>query len=91
MRFSLLDLDAQQITKDKSKITLINNLLKDVVILKPGKRNGVVLLDINDYRTSVKHLFSVIVIQKIPLMLVTGLKTFQKNFLTQVIGLCCLM
>ena len=58
MSFSLLDLDAQQITKDKSKITMMNNLLKDVVILKPDNGNGIVLVDINDCRTSVKHLFS---------------------------------
>ena len=58
MSFSLLDLDAQQITKDISKITMINNLLKDVVILKPDNGNGIVLVDINDCRTSVKHLFS---------------------------------
>ena len=37
---------------------MINNLLEDVVILKPGKGNGIVLLDINDCRTSVKHSFS---------------------------------
>ena len=55
---SLLDLDAQQITKGKSKITMINNLLKDAVILKPDKENGIVLLENNVYRTSVKHLFS---------------------------------
>ena len=58
MRFSLLDFDAQQMTKNKSKITMINNLLKDEVILKPDKGSGIALLDINDYRTSVKHLFS---------------------------------
>ena len=27
-------------------------------MLKPNKGNGIVLLDINNYRTSVKHLFS---------------------------------
>ena len=54
MSFSLVDLDAQQITKDKSAITAINNLLKDLVILKPNRGNGIVLLDISDYRTSVK-------------------------------------
>ena len=54
MSFSLVDLDAQQITKDKSVITTINNLLKDLVILKPNRGNGIVLLDISDYRTSVK-------------------------------------
>ena len=39
MSFSLLSLDAQQIIKDKNKITMINNFLKDVFILKPGKGN----------------------------------------------------
>ena len=58
MSFSLLVLDAQQITKDKRKIRTINNLLKDAVILKPDKRNRIMFLDINDYRTSVKYLFS---------------------------------
>ena len=37
---------------------MINNLLKDAVMLKPNKGNEIVLLDINNYRTSVKHLFS---------------------------------
>ena len=32
MGFSLLVVEGQQITKDKNKITMINNLLKDVVI-----------------------------------------------------------
>ena len=36
---------------------MINKLLKDVVILKPDKGNRIVLLHINDYRSSVKHLF----------------------------------
>ena len=39
MSFSLLSLDAQQIIKDKNKITMTNNFLKDVFILKPGKGN----------------------------------------------------
>ena len=58
MGFSLLDVEGKQITKDKSKITMINNPLKDVVIPKPNKGNGIVLLNISDYRASVKHLFS---------------------------------
>ena len=45
--FLLTDLDAS-----------INNFLKDVVVSKPGKRHEIGLLDINNYRTSVKHLFS---------------------------------
>ena len=58
MSFSLLDLDAQQITKDKSEITKINNFLKDEVMLKPNKGNRIALIDISDYRISEKHLFS---------------------------------
>ena len=58
MGFSLLVVEGQQITKDKNKITMINNLLKDVVIPKPNKGNGIVLLNINDYRASAKHLLS---------------------------------
>lgn len=50
MNFSLLDLDDQQITKDKRKIRATNNL-KDAVILKPGKGNRIVFIDINDSRT----------------------------------------
>lgn len=37
MSFSLLDLEAQQITKNKCKIATINNILKDVIALKPDK------------------------------------------------------
>ena len=43
MSFSLPDFDAQQIIKDKSKIATINNLPKDVVIIKSGKTHGIVL------------------------------------------------
>lgn len=49
MSFSFLKV--QEITKDKSKITLINNLLKDVVKLKLDKRNGIVLSYTDHYRT----------------------------------------
>ena len=51
MSFSLLDLDGQQITKGRMKIRTVNNLPKDVVILKPDKGNRIVFLDINDSRT----------------------------------------
>ena len=55
--FSLFNLDTQQITKDISKITTIKNLPDDVATLKPGKGNEIMILDINNYRTSVKHFF----------------------------------
>lgn len=48
MIFSLLDLDAQQIIKDESKVAAINSLPKDVVILKRDNGNGIVLLVINN-------------------------------------------
>lgn len=48
MSFSLFDLHTQQIIKDESKIAAINNLPKNVVILKRDKRNRIVLLDINN-------------------------------------------
>ena len=38
MSFSLLDMDGKQLAKDKSKINILNNLLMDVVLLKPDKR-----------------------------------------------------
>ena len=58
MSFSLFDLHTQQIIKDESKIAAINNLPKNVVILKRDKRNRIVLLDINSWRGLVKHLLS---------------------------------
>ena len=58
MSFNLLDMDSKQLAKDKSKINILNNLLKDVVLLKPGKGNGIVLVDFLDYKNSVKQMFS---------------------------------
>ena len=56
--FSLLNLDAKQIIKDKSKIAAIRYLPKDVVTLKRDEGNEIVQLYINDYRTLVEHLLS---------------------------------
>ena len=58
MSFSLLDMDSKQLAKDKSKINILNNLRKDVVLLKPDKGNGIVLVDCLDYKNSVKQMFS---------------------------------
>ena len=58
MSFSLLDMDCKQLVNDKSKIIKLNNLLKDVVLLKPGKGNGIVLVDCLDYKNLVKQMFS---------------------------------
>ena len=56
--FSLLNLHAKQIIKDKSKIAAISYLPKDVVTLKRDEGIEIVQLYINDYRTLVEHLFS---------------------------------
>ena len=58
MSFSLLDMDSKQLAKDKRKINILNNLLKDVLLLKPDKGNGIVLVDCLDYKNLVKQMFS---------------------------------
>ena len=37
---------------------ILNNLIKDVVLLKPNKGNGIVLSNCLDYKSSVKQIFS---------------------------------
>ena len=56
MVFSLVDLENKQIFKNKKKLDIIKNL-KELVILKPDKGNGIVLLNANDYYNSVEKLF----------------------------------
>ena len=58
MAFNLLNLDDQQIFKDKKKVQIINNLKKDIVIVSPDKGSGIVLLDINEYKESMHMLFA---------------------------------
>ena len=58
MSFNLLDMDSKRLTKDKNKINVLNNLLKDVILLKPDKGNGIVLVNYLDYKNSVKQIFS---------------------------------
>ena len=55
---SLIDLDNCQVFKDKKKLEIIRNLRKELVILKPGKENGVVLIRTNDCYATVKNLLS---------------------------------
>ena len=55
--FNVLDIDDKRFYKDAKNIKLIKNLKKDVAILKPDKENGVVLIDIHDYRKSLSELF----------------------------------
>ena len=40
---------------DDKVADIINNLLKHLTILKPDNGSAIALLDINDYRTSVKQ------------------------------------
>ena len=54
LTFSLIDLDNNQIFKDKKKMNIIKNLCKDLVILKPDKGNGIVLIKATEYCTSVE-------------------------------------
>ena len=58
LAFNLLDLVDNQMFKDTRKLNIIKNLRKEVMILKPDKGNGIVLLDTNDYISSVQQLFS---------------------------------
>ena len=58
LSFNVIDLDKQNIFKDKNKLQVINNLCKDNVILKPGKVSGVVVIDTTDYYESLSKLFS---------------------------------
>ena len=58
MSFSLLDMDSKLLAKDKTKINILNNLLKCAVLLKPHKGNGIVLVDYLNYKNSVKQMFS---------------------------------
>ena len=58
MNFSLLDMERKLLAMDKSQINILNNLLKYVVLLKPDKSNGIVLVDCLDYKNSVKQMFS---------------------------------
>ena len=58
LAFSLIDLDNYQVSKNKKKLEVIKNLRKKLVVLKPDKRNGIVLIGTNDYCTTVETLFS---------------------------------
>ena len=40
--FDILDIDDQNVYKDAKKLKIMQNLRKDVAILKPDKGNGVV-------------------------------------------------
>ena len=56
--FNLTDIDDKNIFKDASKIKLIKHLRKTLVIMKPDKGNGIVLLNKEDYANSTENLFT---------------------------------
>ena len=58
MVFNLIDLDNNQIFKDKKKINIIENLRKDFVLLKADKGNGIALIKTTEYYSSLEKLFS---------------------------------
>ena len=49
LAFSLIDLDNQNIFKDKKTLQVIKDLCKDNIILKPDNGSGVVVIDTTDY------------------------------------------
>ena len=58
MAFNLINVDEKQVFKDKKKIKIIRDLKEKVVLLGPDKGNGVVIMDIQDYRQSMHQLFA---------------------------------
>ena len=50
-------MDSKQLIQDKCKINILNNLLKDLVLLKPDKGNRIDLVDCLVYINSVKQIF----------------------------------
>ena len=58
MAFNLINIEEKQIFKDKRKIKTIRDLKEKVVLLTPDKGNGVVIMNINDYKDSMHALFS---------------------------------
>ena len=58
MAFNLINVNDQQVYKDKKKIKTIRELREKVTLLSPDKGNGVVILDIQDYQRSMQHLFA---------------------------------
>ena len=51
-------MDSKRIFKDKKKPDIIKDLRKEVVILKPDKGNGIVLVRNINYYKGLKNLFS---------------------------------
>ena len=58
LAFNLIDVDNNQVYIDKKKLEIMKNLRKELVILKPDKGNGVVLVQSIAYYNAVENLFS---------------------------------
>ena len=58
MAFNLINIEEQQVYKDKAKIKTIRDLRERVVLLTPDKGNGVVIMDIKEYKDSIHQLFA---------------------------------
>ena len=58
MAFNLINVEENQVYKDKKKIKIIRDLKGKVVLLGPDKGNGVVVMDIIDYKERTQHLFA---------------------------------
>ena len=56
--YNYIDLDLKEFRLSRKKIDILNTLTDRFAILKPDKGNGIVLINRQDYITSVKSLFS---------------------------------
>ena len=56
--YSCIDLDLCEFNTDSKKIKTLNELSKELSILKPDKGNGIVVMKRSDYISSVASLFS---------------------------------
>ena len=54
--FNLIDLDNNQIFKDKNKINILKNFRKDFFLLKTDKANGIVLIKTTEYYSSLGNI-----------------------------------
>ena len=56
--YNILDLEDKNFYKDSKKTKIIKNLRKKVVILKPDKGQGIVLIKKEDYIKSMEEIFA---------------------------------
>ena len=56
--YDCLDLDLKQYFTDRKRIRLLADMSRTLTILKPDKGNGIVILKLSDYISSLKSLFN---------------------------------